>query len=83
MKITVKFYSTLSKFLPDDAKSNVGEIAVGNDVSVQEVVNKLGIASNMIHLTLVNGVYIAPSDLGGQTLKEGDTLAMWPPLAGG
>jgi len=83
MKITVKFYSTLSKFLPENAKSNVGEITVADGASVKDVADTLGIATNMIHLTLVNGVYVAPSDLGGQPLKEGDTLAMWPPLAGG
>ncbi|PCJ60090.1 MAG: molybdopterin synthase sulfur carrier subunit [Rhodospirillaceae bacterium] len=83
MKITLKFYSSLSDFLPDDAKKNVGEMDFADNASAQDVVNRLGIAMKMVHLTLVNGVYVAPSDLAAQALKEGDTLAMWPPLAGG
>lgn len=83
MKITLKFYSTLSDFLPDNAKKNVGEMEVADNASAQDIVNKLGIPIKMVHLTLVNGVYVAPSDLASQQLKPGDTLAMWPPLAGG
>jgi len=83
MKITLKFYSSLSDFLPDDAKKNVGEMDFAENASAQDVVNRLGITMKMVHLTLVNGVYVAPSDLAAQALKEGDTLAMWPPLAGG
>ena len=83
MKITVKFYSTLGDFLPDGAKNNVGEMEIADNASAQDVVNRLGIAMKMVHLTLVNGVYVAPGNLAAQPLKEGDTLAMWPPLAGG
>jgi sulfur carrier protein ThiS len=37
----------------------------------------------LVHLVLVNGSYVAPEQRPSQTLKEGDVLAIWPPIAGG
>ena len=37
----------------------------------------------LVHLVLVNGVFIAPEDRATRTLVEGDVLAIWPPIAGG
>jgi sulfur-carrier protein len=31
----------------------------------------------------VNGVYVEPAQRRSRTLQEGDTLAIWPPIAGG
>jgi molybdopterin converting factor small subunit len=36
-----------------------------------------------VHLVLVNGKYIEPSQRASYALKEGDVLAIWPPIAGG
>jgi molybdopterin converting factor small subunit len=36
-----------------------------------------------VHLVLVNGTYIAPEKRSTHLLIEGDTLAIWPPIAGG
>jgi molybdopterin converting factor small subunit len=35
------------------------------------------------HLVLVNGVYAHPDERDTAILKDGDTLAIWPPVAGG
>ncbi len=35
------------------------------------------------HLVLLNGVYLTPEQREQATFKEGDTLAVWPPVAGG
>ncbi|MGB1547671.1 MAG: MoaD/ThiS family protein [Alphaproteobacteria bacterium] len=83
MKVTLKFYTTLKQYLPQGTSDNTAEIEIEDGASVQTVVERQGVPANMIHMTMVNGAYIAPSDLGGHELKDGDTLAMWPPLAGG
>ncbi|MCE2509980.1 MAG: MoaD/ThiS family protein [Alphaproteobacteria bacterium] len=83
MKITLKFYTTLKDYLPEGTKDNAAEIEVEDGASVQSVVERQGVPTNMIHMTLVNGAYVTPGDFASHTLKDGDTLAMWPPLAGG
>jgi molybdopterin converting factor small subunit len=37
----------------------------------------------LVHLVLVNGTYIEPEKRLTHSLKEGDVLAIWPPVAGG
>ncbi len=37
----------------------------------------------LVHLVLVNGVYIPPEERATRTFVEGDVLAIWPPIAGG
>ena len=37
----------------------------------------------LVHLVLVNGVYVAPEQRKARTLAPGDALAIWPPVAGG
>ena len=37
----------------------------------------------LVHLVLVNGVYVPPEERATRTLVEGDVLAIWPPVAGG
>jgi molybdopterin converting factor small subunit len=37
----------------------------------------------MVHLVLVNGVYVAPAEHMSHVLKQDDVLAIWPPIAGG
>jgi sulfur carrier protein ThiS len=35
------------------------------------------------HLVLVNGIFVSPSARANTRIGEGDTLAVWPPVAGG
>jgi sulfur carrier protein ThiS len=37
----------------------------------------------LVHLVLVNGVYVPPEERATRTLAPGDVLAIWPPVAGG
>jgi sulfur carrier protein ThiS len=37
----------------------------------------------MTHLVLVNGAYVPPGERARLALRDGDALAIWPPVAGG
>jgi sulfur carrier protein ThiS len=37
----------------------------------------------LVHLVLINGVYVPPDERATRRLAEGDVLAIWPPIAGG
>lgn len=83
MTLTVKLYATLSDYLPAHAKNNRVEIAANVNATVNSVLSPFSIPPKLIHLVLVNGVYIAPEARATCALKDGDTLAVWPPIAGG
>jgi len=83
MKIRVKLYAMLAKYLPDGAVKNEVDMSLGDGVDVQSVLSDLNLPEEMCHLVLVNGSYLSPSDRPGHKLSEGDHLAVWPPVAGG
>lgn len=83
MKITVKLFALLAKYLPEGAVRNEVDLEVADGASVQDVIHSLNLPSEYCHLVLVDGVYIAPSERETRALNPGEALAIWPPVAGG
>lgn len=84
MKITFKLYATLTDHLPPEARTgNRVEIDVAPSATIADIIAPYGLPMKLVHLVLINGVYVAPEDRATRTLKEGDVLAIWPPVAGG
>ena len=88
MRITLKLYAMLSDHLPPETdgqrrKGNELPLDVVDGASVQEVIDRFNLPEKLVHLVLVNGVYIAPKARVAHTLAANDELAIWPPIAGG
>ena len=84
MKITFKLFASLTDYLPPQARQgNIVELDVAPDASISEIIAPFGLPPKLVHLVLVNGPYIAPEQRLTHTLREGDVLAIWPPIAGG
>ena len=84
MKITFKLFASLSDYLPQQARyTNVIELDVAQDATILQVIEPFALPGKMVHLVLVNGTYIAPEQRMTHVLKDGDALAIWPPIAGG
>ena len=84
MKITFKLYATLTDYLPAAARtSNRVEIELPAEASIADVIAPYGLPMKLVHLVLVNGVYVQPEERASRVLKDGDVLAIWPPIAGG
>ena len=47
------------------------------------LLNAHNVPREACHLLLVNGVYSPPATADDIALKEGDTVAVWPAVAGG
>lgn len=83
MRLTVKLYATLGDYLPAGSRNNRAEIEVAPGCSVAEALAPFALPARLTHLVLVNGVFVPPAARGTTRLNEGDTLAVWPPIAGG
>lgn len=84
MKITFKLFAMLTDYLPAQARAgNVMELEVPPGATIAQVVEQFALPPKLVHLVLVNGTYVAPQARGAHVLREGDTLAIWPPIAGG
>ena len=83
MKVTLKLFATLMKYLPPDV-TNRHEIPlqVVSNTSAYNLLDRFNVPREMAHLVLVNGVYLQPEERT-LPLKENDVLAIWPPVAGG
>ena len=84
MKITFKLYAGLTDYLPAEVRtSNRLEMEIPEGSAISAVIAPFGLPQKMVHLVLVNGVYVAPEQRFTQVLNDGDVLAIWPPIAGG
>jgi sulfur carrier protein ThiS len=84
MKIVFKLYASLTQYLPAESRyDNRVQLELPEGSSVATVIEPLGMPEKLVHLVLVNGVYVPPDERLTRVLQEGDVLAIWPPIAGG
>ncbi len=88
MRITLKLFAMLTDYLPAEAngqrrKGNELPLEVPEGASVQGVIDRFKLPPKLVHLVLVNGVYVAPHARPAHALAANDELAIWPPVAGG
>ena len=83
MRVTVKLYATLGDYLPAGSRNNRVEVDVPDGAPVDAVLAPFALPPRLTHLVLVNGAFVRPEERATSLLKDGDTLAVWPPIAGG
>ena len=83
MKLTLKLYAGLSEYLPEDAVENVTKLEIPSETTANGVIDLLNVPREMTHLILLNGIYLNPKERDIAKFTDGDTLAIWPPVAGG
>ena len=84
MRITLKLFATLEKYLPGARTAhNEAAMEVADGASVAEVLRSRGVPREEVHLVLVDGRFIPVDALETTRLAEGQALAVWPPVAGG
>jgi molybdopterin converting factor small subunit len=74
MKVKIKLFATLRKFGPDEQ-----EIELPDGATIDDAINTLDLPGKIPLLKIVNGEHRPPKHL----LKDGDELALFPPIAGG
>ncbi|MFM9916186.1 MAG: MoaD/ThiS family protein [Rhizobacter sp.] len=84
MRITFKLYASLTDYLPPEARTgNRVSLDVADGTTIAQVIEPFAMPQKLVHLVLVNGVYVEPAERLTRVLKEDDVLAIWPPIAGG
>jgi sulfur carrier protein ThiS len=84
MKVTFKLFASLQDYLPLEAKrDNSMRLDVAEGTTILQLIEGHGLPVKSCHLVLVDGHFVPPDQRGRRSLKEGETLAIWPPIAGG
>lgn len=83
MKIVLKCFASLSNHLPPHAQRNAAEVEITEGMSINEIIDHFHIDREEAYLVILNGVFVCSEERDNTRLKEGDTLALWPEVAGG
>ena len=84
MNINIEFYASLMKYLPPGKSRFRREIKVDDGITLSDLIRQYNISDQEAHLVLVNGHFVnCGEDRDSRKLSEGDTVSIWPPVAGG
>lgn len=71
-------------YLPvKSTKSHGFDYKITDSTTVGYLIDDLKLPRNVIHIVLLNGVYLEAETRDEMVLSEGDILGFWPPVAGG
>ncbi len=82
MQVKLKLFASLARYLPDGSERNVARLDIAEGTTIWSLLDAHNVPRGSCHLVLVNGIYQGP-EARYNALKEGDELAVWPPVAGG
>ena len=83
-KMTVKLFASLMDFLPvKSTKAHGFEYEITDSTTVGYLIDDLKLPRDVIHIVLLNGLYLDAETRDEIILNEGDVLGFWPPIAGG
>jgi sulfur carrier protein len=79
MKVKLKLFATLRDYLPEDNDGHSCTLELPDNTAVNDVLNQIQIPKDIPKIVLINGLQKSPEE----KLKDGDTLSVFPPVAGG
>lgn len=80
--VTLKLFASLGRHLPAGARAHAVQVEVEDGTTVSELLDRFGVPPEQRHLVLRNGVFVSPAERAS-ALRPGDSVAVWPPVAGG
>lgn len=83
MKVELKLYASLSRYLPKGAVDHKAVLDVAEGTTPLQLIDEMRLPRESCFLVLVNGVFVPPGERESRVMNEGDALAIWPPIAGG
>ncbi len=83
MKITVRLFAMLRDRLPPNSNGEEMEIEVEEGATAQEIIQQLEIPPELANLVMVNGYHLLPEEIKNRPLEAGETISIFPPVAGG
>ena len=84
MKVEVRLFAGLRERLPGALRGRA-TVELPEDASLQDLLDELAIEPRMAQMVLVNGAQAPrdPAARAARRLAAGDSVAVFPPVAGG
>lgn len=81
--VTLRLFATLARWLPEGARRNEIRLALPAGTTPAAMIATLDLPVALCALVLIDGVFVPPEERPTRALRDGETLAIWPPVAGG
>ena len=83
-RIKLKLFASLHQYLPLEARAtNALDLEVPATTTADDLIERFGLPRQSCKLVLIDGVFVPPDQRTTRTLRDGETVAIWPPVAGG
>jgi molybdopterin converting factor small subunit len=79
MNIEVRLYANFRDFLPPGSTTFAMKKSLEREMTIEELVKDLGLPEDVPKIVIVNGSHTEFN----YVVKDGDTVSVFPPLAGG
>ncbi len=83
MQVTLKLFASLSQYLPPGSVEQQTIVEMADGGTAAGLVEQMALPEEYCFLVLRNGVFLTPEEREVEILADGDTIAIWPPVAGG
>ena len=74
MKVELNLYASLARFVP-----RTGPMEVDKETTILGLLRRLDVPLEKVKIIFLNGIHAS----GNETLREGDRVGVFPPVAGG
>ncbi|MCU7905271.1 MAG: MoaD/ThiS family protein [Candidatus Thiodiazotropha sp. (ex Epidulcina cf. delphinae)] len=81
--VELKLFASLMAFLPAGAAGHSVMVDLPDGATVYDLMDRCRVPRAQAHLVVRNGMFLPPSQRGASLLRNGDVIALWPPVAGG
>ncbi len=82
MKVTVKFFSSLMEYLPENIDGNAVWLDEPGSITANQVLKRFNVPDTEVRTIMRNGVFL-PQAERDEKLEDGDVLTVWPAIQGG
>jgi sulfur carrier protein ThiS len=84
ISVTLRLFASLAQHLPADSRAaHAVGLEVAPTATLADLAARFGVPEAACFLVLVNGLFLPPSERATAHFADGDTIAIWPPVAGG
>ena len=83
IRVEFKLFASLMTFLPEDARDHAVFVDMPDGTTIYDLMDRYRVPKEQAHLVVCNGLFVPPSQRTTKVLSDGDTIALWPPVAGG
>ncbi|MEW8029043.1 MAG: MoaD/ThiS family protein [Candidatus Thiodiazotropha sp.] len=83
MNVEFKLYASLMTYLPPGATDHSVSVKLSDGATLFDLMDRYQVPREQAHLVVCNGLFVPPSQRETYRLRDGDVIALWPPVAGG